>query len=196
MKTMLSKMGNGRLGLLGCALALVLAGCQLPQEGSTPVSQEDSQAPLAMAEETVCALRARYGQGMIDKADLLRAELVAAQVRLWETPETDQAAYASACAAILEKLEAVRTWAAGYAKGFGDELPLCRVEAELARFRFCECATLGGDEAALRETFVGAAARYLQLAEAQQTSAGCTNPLVGEARLWFQEALDAAPSLQ
>ena len=112
--------------LFGCALALALAGCQLPRE--SPAPPPESQAPLAMAEETVNALRARYAQGAIDKADLLRAELVAAQVRLWGTPRADQAAYASACAATLGKLEAIRAWADAYAKGFGDELPLRRVE--------------------------------------------------------------------
>lgn len=177
--------------LFGCALAFVLAGCQLPRE--SPAPPPESQAPLAMAEETVCALRARHAQGAIDKADLLRAELVAAQVRLWGTPRADQAAYASACAATLGKLEAIRAWADAYAKGFGDELPLRRVEAELARFRFRERETLGGDAAALRGAFVGAAARYLQLAEALQTPHGRANPSVGEARLWFQEAVDGTP---
>lgn len=167
--------------LFGCALAFALAGCQLPREA--PASTPESQAPLAMAEETVCALRARHAQGAIDKADLLRAELVAAQVRLWGTPRADQAAYASACAATLGKLEAIHAWADAYAKGFGNELPLRRVEAELARFRFRERETLGGD----------AAARYLQLAEALQAPHGRVNPSMGEARLWFQEAVDGMP---
>ena len=118
--------------LFGCALALALAGCQLPREAPAPTPE--SQAPLAMAEETVCALRARYAQGAIDKADLLRAELVAAQVRLLGTPRADQAAYASACGATLGKLEA-----------------------------------------------------------ALQTPHGRANPSVGEARLWFQEAVDGTP---